>query len=63
MKFRLSKIEMVDIVEKYLFDDNNKKNMMVSIKDLANRFLNEPFALADDDAALLLARYLVEDNA
>lgn len=38
MKFRLSKIEMDDIVEKYLFDDNNKKSMMVSIKDLARRF-------------------------
>lgn len=61
-RFQLKKIEMVDVIEKYLFEDINKKSGYITVKDLMDRFDKEPFLLKDKDQKLLFARYLIEDN-
>ena len=61
-RFQLKKIEMVDVIEKYLFEDSNKKSGYITVKDLIDRFDKEPFLIKDKDQALLFARYLIEDN-
>lgn len=40
---------MVDVIEKYLFEDINKKSGYITVKDLMNRFDKEPFLLKDKD--------------
>ncbi|KAM3129782.1 hypothetical protein pb186bvf_018173 [Paramecium bursaria] len=62
-RFRLKKISLSDVIEQYLFDDDNKKRGQVQLKQLSQRFQQEPFLLVDQDKALLFARYLVEDNS
>lgn len=37
-RFQLKKIEMPDIIEKYLFDDRNKKFGSLRIRELIDRF-------------------------
>jgi hypothetical protein len=40
---------MIDVIEKYLFEDSNKKNGFISVRDLIERFDKDPFLLKDKD--------------
>ncbi|CAD8136884.1 unnamed protein product [Paramecium pentaurelia] len=62
-RFRIKKIILIDVIEQFLFDDDNKKEKKVSIKQLQKRFEKEPFMLFEQDKALMFARFLIEDNS
>jgi len=62
-RLRTKKITLADAIEKYLFDNKNKKTGEIRLKELTERLQKEPFLLIDEDSALLVGRYLTEDNA
>lgn len=62
-RLRTKKITLSDAIEKYLFDNKNKKAGEIKLKEISERLQKEPFLLIDEDSALLVARYLTEDNA
>ncbi|CAK62472.1 unnamed protein product (macronuclear) [Paramecium tetraurelia] len=62
-RLRTKKITLADAIEKYLFDNKNKKTGEIKLKEISERMQKEPFLLIDEDSALLVARYLTEDNS
>ncbi|CAK90637.1 unnamed protein product (macronuclear) [Paramecium tetraurelia] len=62
-RFRVKEIILIDVIEQFLFDDDNKKEKKVSIKQLQKSFEKEPFMLFEQDKALTFARFLIEDNS
>ncbi|CAD8147943.1 unnamed protein product [Paramecium octaurelia] len=62
-RLRTKKITLADAIEKYLFDNKNKKTGEIKLKEVSERMQKEPFLLIDEDSALLVARYLTEDNS
>ncbi|CAD8151268.1 unnamed protein product [Paramecium pentaurelia] len=62
-RLRTKKITLADAIERYLFDNKNKKTGEIKLKEISERMQKEPFLLIDEDSALLVARYLTEDNS
>ncbi|CAK70710.1 unnamed protein product (macronuclear) [Paramecium tetraurelia] len=62
-RLRTKKITLPDAIERYLFDNKNKKTGEIKLKEISERLQREPFLLIDEDSALLVARYLTEDNS
>ncbi|CAD8146891.1 unnamed protein product [Paramecium octaurelia] len=62
-RLRTKKITLPDAMERYLFDNKNKKTGEIKLKEISERLQREPFLLIDEDSALLVARYLTEDNS
>ena len=48
-RFRIKKIDLIDVFEKHLFDNRNKKVGEVKLKEIMDRVQKEPFLLGDDD--------------
>lgn len=61
-RLRTKKMTLPDAMERYLFDNRNKKAGEVKLKEISDRLQREPFLLLDEDSALLVARFLCEDN-
>ncbi|KRX07683.1 hypothetical protein PPERSA_11232 [Pseudocohnilembus persalinus] len=63
VQFNLS-LRGISLYQAYLalFPENIKKQGKISIKTLARKFREEPFAIQKKDKAILLARYLIESN-
>lgn len=53
---------MDKIIEWVLLDEKTKKRIAISIKEIFEKLLLEPFSVKDKKLAYLMARYLVEDN-
>ncbi|KRX00182.1 hypothetical protein PPERSA_10681 [Pseudocohnilembus persalinus] len=62
MRLRSKKLTADNVLDWFVFNKNIRKKEVISIREILYKIKEDPFCIQDSRQALLLARYLVEDN-